>query len=140
MLRWRDVRSESDPVLPQWLAIYERFEVEREDLAGTPAEREVRTRRLHFFGRMGARILTGLDYLQPPLHAGDEPLRMCLMFDPGRSSGPPPSADRVMAWVADAYDSIYVKGTGLAEGAVARCLQQVRQSMARLPVGTRRPG
>jgi GNAT superfamily N-acetyltransferase len=116
------------------------FEVEREELAETAGEREERIRRLRFFTRMGARILTGLDYLQPPLHAGDAPLRMHLLFDPAGSPEPLPSGDRVLSWITDAYDSIYVRGSGLEAGVVAPCLQRARDSMGHAPVGMRRPG
>ncbi len=58
------------------------FEIEKEDLATQAGERQHRVRRLRFFLRMGAGIASGLSYLQPPLHPGEGPLPMHLMFHP----------------------------------------------------------
>lgn len=114
------------------------FEVEREDLAATPREREERIRRLRFFAKVGAGVVTGIDYLQPPLHSEEEPLPMYLMFEAAGSQGPTLWQKRVIAWVEDAYRVIYVQGAGLSERVVADCLRQVRESMGELPVGIRR--
>ncbi len=114
-------------------------EVEREDLAATPRELEERVARLRFFARVGARIVTGINYLQPPLHPEEEPLPMYLMFDPAGSQRPTLSHERVLAWVEDAYRAVYTQGAGLSERVVAECLRQVRESMGELPVGIRQP-
>jgi len=115
------------------------FEVEREDLAATPGEREERIGRLRFFARVGAHIVTGISYLQPPLHLDEEPLPMYLMFDPAGSQRSALSNERLLAWVEDAYRASYVQGAGLSERVVAECLRQVRESTGELPVGLRRP-
>ncbi|HSB69692.1 MAG TPA: GNAT family N-acetyltransferase [Candidatus Methylomirabilis sp.] len=115
------------------------FEVEREDLAKTPGEGMERIRRLRFFARLGAGILTGLDYLQPPLHAGEAPLPMYLMYQPMALSSQGLSAGDVLAWVAHIYDAIYVKGAGLSESVVRDCLDRVERSMEGGHVALRRP-
>ncbi len=115
------------------------FEVEREDLAATAREREERIRRLRFFARVGARIVTGIDYLQPPLHPDAEPVPLYLMFDAVGSQSPALSRERVLAWVDDAYRVVYVQEAGISERVVADCLRQVRASMGEQTVGTRRP-
>jgi hypothetical protein len=112
-------------------------EVEREDLAALPSEREERIRRLRFFTRVGARILAGVNYLQPPLHSGEEPLPMYLMFDAVGSGRPTLSSRRVLALVADIYRVAYVNGAGLSEYAVQECLERVRQSIIRDAADTR---
>ena len=115
------------------------FEVERDDLAETPGERTEKIGRLRFFARLGAGILTGLDYLQPPLHAGEAPLPMYLMYHPVALSSQRLSAGDVLAWVAHIYDAIYVKGAGLSERAVGDCLVRVERSMEGGHVALRRP-
>ena len=115
------------------------MEVEREDLAATAREREERVRRLRFFARAGARIVTGIDYRQPPLHSDAEPVPLYLMFDAVGSQSPTLSHERVLAWVDDAYRVVYVQGAGISERVVIDCLRQVRESMGAQPVGIRRP-
>lgn len=115
------------------------LEVEREDLAATVRERGERVRRLRFFARVGARIVTGIDYLQPPLHPEAEPVPLYLMFDAVGLQSPALSHERVLAWVDDAYRVVYVQEAGINERVVIDCLRQVRDSMGKQPVGIRRP-
>jgi GNAT superfamily N-acetyltransferase len=103
------------------------LEVERDDLATGP-EREERVRRLRFFAGAGARVVTGVDYLQPPLHPGEEPLPMHLMFDPAGAGRPAPSCGEVLAWVDDIYRVIYGDGAGLDEHVLQECSRRVRRA------------
>lgn len=58
------------------------YEVERPELAADEVERLLRERRTGFYQRMGGRVLEGIDYVQPSLGEGKEPVRMHLMHHP----------------------------------------------------------
>jgi GNAT superfamily N-acetyltransferase len=55
------------------------YEVERPELAVDEEDRALRQRRLDFYIRMGGRVLEGIDYVQPSLGEGKEPVRLHLM-------------------------------------------------------------
>lgn len=55
------------------------LEVERPDLAADAADRNLRERRIKFYERNECRLLKRIDYLQPSLAAGRNPLRLHLM-------------------------------------------------------------
>ena len=115
------------------------FEVEREDsptALGGPTER---IRRLRFFGRMGAVILEGLDYVQPPLHAGEDPLPMYLMFDPVGTCENLLSATRLLSWVENVYRVVYIGGSGLEAEVVGVSLHRITESLRMGAVTLRHP-
>ena len=105
------------------------FEVEREDSPTAFGELTEKTKRLRFFGRMGAAILEGLDYMQPPLHAGEGPLPMHLMFDPVGNRGKLPSLTRLLSWVENIYRVVYVGGSGLEAKVVEESLHRTTRSL-----------
>ena len=55
------------------------LEVESPDQAADPADRTVREHRIKFYERLGCRLLKRIDYVQPPLEAGRNPLHLHLM-------------------------------------------------------------
>jgi len=115
------------------------FEIENEHLAARPAERQLRTKRLRFFLRMGAGIISGVNYVQPPLHPGEEPLPMRLLFHPIGVAGEEPSPSLALSWVDDLYTAIYLHEYGVAETILADCLKRVAASMGSSRVVLERP-
>jgi GNAT superfamily N-acetyltransferase len=105
------------------------FEVEREDSTTALGEPTERVRRLRFFGRMGAVILKGLDYVQPPLHAGEGPLPMYLMFDPAGTGEKLLSASRLLSWVENFYQVVYIGVSGLETDLVGESLHRITKSL-----------
>ncbi len=66
------------------------FTVERPDAATSETERVQRERRIAFYLRQGASLLASVDYENPPLHEGDDPIPLHLMYHPvGRAIWPP---------------------------------------------------
>ncbi len=66
------------------------FTVERPDAASSGMERVQRERRIAFYLRQGADLLASVDYENPPLHEGDDPIPLHLMYHPvGRPTWPP---------------------------------------------------
>jgi hypothetical protein len=116
-------------------------EVEREDPALADAERIKRIRRLRFFGRMGAAILTGLHYLQPSLHPAEDPLPMHLMLDPlEKGEGDDHVNSRlVLSWIEDIYHSVYLKGGEAEETVLLACHDRVKQSIQSEALDLRQP-
>lgn len=105
------------------------FEVEKEDSPIAFGEPTERIKRLRFFGRMGAAILEGLDYVQPPLHAGEDPLPMYLMFDPIGNREKLLSATRLLSWVEHIYRVVYIGGSGLEADVVGESLHRITESL-----------
>jgi GNAT superfamily N-acetyltransferase len=60
------------------------WEVERPLDAETPAEQEIRQRRIHFYQRNGAVLLDQIDFLAPPLAPGLPSVMYHVMFLPGQ--------------------------------------------------------
>ncbi len=115
------------------------FEIEKEGLATQAEERQQRVRRLRFFLRMGAGIISGLSYLQPPLHPGEGPLPMHLMFHPMGLPEDRLSGSLVLSWISSAYTTIYLNGFGVSGAVLRECLQRVTASTHRGQLMLRRP-
>jgi acetyltransferase (GNAT) family protein len=115
------------------------FEVEREDSPTALGEPMEKIKRLRFFGRMGAGILEGLDYVQPPLHAGEDPLPMYLMFEPIGTRKKLPSLTRLVSWVENIYRVVYIGGSGLETKVVGESLHRITESLRVGSVTLRHP-
>lgn len=107
------------------------FEIEREDLAAEADDRRERMRRLRFFLGRGAGIISGLNYLQPPLHPGKEPLPMHLMFHPIGVPEDQLSDSLVVFWVRSVYTVIYLHECGVSKAILTGCLRRVTASTRR---------
>ncbi|HXX96041.1 MAG TPA: GNAT family N-acetyltransferase [Candidatus Bathyarchaeia archaeon] len=59
------------------------MEIQREDVPD-PLESNLRKRRVRFYAKNGARVLDGVNYLLPPIHAGMMAEEMYLMIRPLR--------------------------------------------------------
>lgn len=59
------------------------YEVERPELAENDQDRNVREHRLAFYERMGGKVLKGIEYVQPSLGEGKNPVPLHLMVHPG---------------------------------------------------------
>jgi GNAT superfamily N-acetyltransferase len=55
------------------------LEVERPELAANDQDRQLRERRIQFYRRNGARMIEGIDYIAPPVAAGQPSLPFYLM-------------------------------------------------------------
>ena len=101
------------------------FEIERPDLATTAPDQAERTRRLRFFTRMGARVVEGLDYLQPPLHPTHSAVRMHLMLHQF-AAAPAPSHSAWSSWLDEIYESVYRRGCRLDRHLLRACRSRIR--------------
>ncbi len=73
------------------------FTVERPDAATNEEERSQRERRIAFYLRQGANLLASVEYENPPLHEGDDPIPLHLMYHPaGRPTWPPEDLHRAL--------------------------------------------
>lgn len=70
------------------------WEVEIPELADQPQERMRRERRIGFYRRLGGEVIE-LDYRQPPLQPGTEPIAMHLMYRAADSGAAPDRAGRM---------------------------------------------
>jgi GNAT superfamily N-acetyltransferase len=68
-------------------------------------DRALRTRRRHFYERLGAHVIAGLDYRMPAIGAG-EPPAMDLMIAPGPACTAL-SRDEAGCWIRDIYTGVY---------------------------------
>lgn len=84
------------------------LEVERVEDAHDEADRAERERRLRFFAKHGARVLTS-GYLQPPAQPGFPSVALNLLWLPMAEATPEPLAERVRAY--------YRNGHGLGDDA-----------------------
>lgn len=100
---WRRLREEGCRALL--------FEVERPDVTEDAAAREFAARRIGFYRRMGARLLTGVEYLQ---HIGPHqpPVPMYVMVQPAETCSPA----EAFAWAKGLFgDAVWQVGAlGLA--------------------------
>lgn len=58
------------------------LEVEKPALAASPAERDLRQRRIQFYQRLGAFIVDGIDFIAPPLSLGASAMPYHILFHP----------------------------------------------------------
>ena len=87
------------------------FEVERPDAAEDDARREFAARRIGFYRRMGAQLLTGVEYLQQ-IGPHQPPVPMHIMAQPAETC----SAEDAFAWARALFgDAVWQVGVlGLA--------------------------
>jgi GNAT superfamily N-acetyltransferase len=90
-------------VTPEGAALPVLLEVDSDREAST--DRAMRTRRLHFYRRLGCMTLAGLAYLMPLHGAGAAP-EMVLMIHRRRLEAPVPRAD-VERWLKSIYHDVY---------------------------------
>jgi GNAT superfamily N-acetyltransferase len=86
------------------------WEVERPVDASTPADRDMRQRRINFYERSGALLMKGLDFLAPPLGENLPAVMYHVMFLPA-----PGFAEDLSArpFLTDILDTILLNGYGV---------------------------
>ncbi|MCP8968880.1 GNAT family N-acetyltransferase [Ectobacillus ponti] len=96
------------------------LEAEKEELAHDEQERVDCMRRSCFFIRNGYRKYEGLEYVQPPLHAGEQPVPLQLFI-----KGPRQTSPDVRSYVQAMYREKYAAVNGIQSEVLERCLRQM---------------